>query len=83
MIDKFDYIELEKRLQKLTRKQRLYRLLKFELEEKGYWRNKPRGNPKKGFELGYGKSISAQGASINAQGAPISAQGAPISERPK
>ena len=47
-MDDFNYIELERRLRKLTRRSRLYRLLKFELTIQGYWKNLPRGNPLKG-----------------------------------
>ena len=33
----------------------LYKLLKKELSKREYWRNKPRGDAKKGYLLGIGK----------------------------
>ena len=34
----------------------LYRVLKEELSKIGYWRQKPRGDSRKGYELGMGKN---------------------------
>ncbi len=48
------YIDLEqlaKEISKLQRWQPLYKVLKRELTKKGYWCNKPRGNPKLGFKM--------------------------------
>lgn len=38
----------------------LYKALKEELSALNYWRNKPRGNPKKGFKRGWGKNKKKQ-----------------------
>lgn len=40
--------ELRAELKVLTRRKRLYKVLKEDLKQLGYWRNKPRGNPEKG-----------------------------------
>ena len=44
------YKILEQKLDKMTRKTRLYLILKEKLSEKGYWKKKKRGNFKKGLE---------------------------------
>jgi hypothetical protein len=38
---------LRQKLQKLTRQQKLYKILKEELSKKGYWKKLPRGDAKK------------------------------------
>lgn len=48
--DDFDYVELVRRIKDLTPRTRLYNILKQQLILKGYWKNKPRGNPAKGWE---------------------------------
>jgi len=45
-----DYKALQLKLKALTPRKRLYKLLKTELTKLGYWRNRPRGNPKKAFK---------------------------------
>lgn len=42
--------ELAEAIQHMTRRQELYRVLKAELSKRGYWRELPRGDPKKGFQ---------------------------------
>ena len=47
---KIDIEQLTKEIQSLDRSKPLYKVLKRELSILGYWRNKPRGNPAKGFK---------------------------------
>jgi len=48
---KYPYLdELKNDLMSLDRHSKLYKLLKNELSMLGYWRNKQRGNPAKGFK---------------------------------
>lgn len=48
---KFAYLdELRSDLLSLDRHSELYKLLKYELSTLGYWRNKQRGNPVKGYK---------------------------------
>ena len=42
--------ELRVRIRAMTPQTRIYRVLRDELMERGYWRRKPRGNPKKGYQ---------------------------------
>lgn len=42
--------ELRIAIRKMTRRQEIYRVLKEELTEKGYWKNKSRGMPFTGYE---------------------------------
>lgn len=46
-----DLNELEDAIDNMTRRQEIYRILKRSLERQGYWRNRPRGDPKKGYLL--------------------------------
>lgn len=46
-----DLNELRLAIRNMTRQQGLYRVLRDELTEKGYWHKLPRGNPKKGYEV--------------------------------
>jgi hypothetical protein len=48
---KIDLKQLENELLHLQRHQKLYRLLKTILGKLGYWQNKPRGNPAKGYRV--------------------------------
>lgn len=50
--DTFDYPELIHRIRHMTARTTFFKTLKFELTLKGYWKNKPRGNPAKGY-LGF------------------------------
>jgi hypothetical protein len=58
-MSKIDLVQLEKELRGMTRQQPLYKMLKRTLSELGYWRNKPRGDSRKGFKLGWGKDKNA------------------------
>ena len=49
-MSRVDINQLIKELRQLERHQVLYRVLKKELSALGYWRNKPRGNPAKGYK---------------------------------
>jgi len=42
--------QLTKEIRQLERHQLLYQILKRELSLLGYWKNKPRGNPAKGYK---------------------------------
>ena len=46
-----DLVRLRFELEHLARSQPIYKVIKEVLTEKGYWRNKPRGNPKKGYQM--------------------------------
>lgn len=50
-----DLEELRFKIRVMRRHQALYRLLKEELGKLGYWKNRPRGNPKAGYQKGFGK----------------------------
>ena len=47
--------QLRQKIRKMSHRSQVYKALKTELSALGYWRNKPRGNPAKGFQAGYGK----------------------------
>jgi len=42
--------QLVKEIRQLERHQALYRVLKIELSQLGYWKNRQRGNPAKGYK---------------------------------
>ena len=42
------------------RNTKLYKLLKNKLSLAGYWRNLPRGDAKKGYQMGFGKAKGMQ-----------------------
>lgn len=46
--------ELRLAIRKLKRHQQIYKVLRDELSEQGYWKKQPRGNPKKGYNAGLG-----------------------------
>lgn len=48
--------ELRKEIRSMTTRKGLFHVLKEELSVLGYWINKPRGNPKKGYEASKKKS---------------------------
>lgn len=53
-----DLVRLRGEIQRMTRKSRLYRLLKQELMSLGYWRNRARGDASKGGRIRkHGKKI--------------------------
>ncbi len=54
-----DIIELRLEIRSMSRRSVLYKALKEELTALGYWRNKARGNPAKGYKAGYGKHNTA------------------------
>ena len=48
---KYSYLsELKNDLQGLDRQSPLYKMLKYELSMLGYWKNKQRGDSKKGYQ---------------------------------
>lgn len=47
--------ELREAIQGVKPRTRLYRILKEELAKLGYWKNQPRGNPRKGFAATHNK----------------------------
>jgi len=50
------YILLRDKLSRMNRRTKLFKILKEELTLQGYWKNLPRGNPRKGFDSGWGKA---------------------------
>ena len=50
MTIKIDLEQLKIEIRSMNRQQLLYKVLKSELTTLGYWKNKQRGNPKKGYE---------------------------------
>ncbi len=51
-LSKVERIRLALALKDMTPRSQLFRMLKAEMEERGHWRNAPRGNPEKGYERG-------------------------------
>ncbi len=49
-MSKIDFEQLAKEIKQLERHQPLYRILKRELSVLGYWQNRPRGDPAKGYQ---------------------------------
>jgi hypothetical protein len=54
-MSKIDLKQLATEIQHLKRWHPLYAVLRDELCKLGYWKNLPRGNPKKAYEKGWGK----------------------------
>ena len=54
-MSKINLEQLTKELHNLERHQQLYKVLKKELSALGYWKNRERGNPSKGFGVGLAK----------------------------
>lgn len=48
---KIDLEQLRIEIRVLHRSHSLYRLLRDELSKLGFWRQRPRGNPKKGYKV--------------------------------
>lgn len=46
-----DYIELATMIRLMKPRSKMYKFLKTELEHLGHWKNKARGNPRKGYEV--------------------------------
>ena len=53
---KLDLTEFEETLRNMTRQSKAWEIAKRVLGERGYWRNKPRGDPKKGYAMMKDKS---------------------------
>jgi len=49
---------LAQEIRNINPRKRLFRVLKAELSVLGYWKNRARGNPSKGFKSGFGKNNS-------------------------
>jgi len=49
-MSKIDLEELAKEIRDLERHQMLYKVLKMELKLLGYWKNRQRGDPAKGYK---------------------------------
>lgn len=56
MKDEIDLDKLKWEIKAMQKWSPLYKLLKRELSAQGYWKNKPRGNPKKAYRYGCGKN---------------------------
>lgn len=54
-MSKIDIDQLRKEIREMNRWNVLYKALKEELSALNYWRDKPRGDPLKGFNEGWGK----------------------------
>ncbi len=50
-----DYKELVESIRIMTPRYKLFKVLKKELTARGYWKNHPRGNPKKGYAASHKK----------------------------
>jgi len=57
-----DLEALKEELNHLKPRTKLFKLLKNELSVLGYWKNRARGNPRKGFECMLGKGKHTKGA---------------------
>ena len=53
-MSRIDLGQLKTEIQGLNRHKQLYRVLKEELTKRGWWKNKPRGNPKKAYQISWG-----------------------------
>jgi hypothetical protein len=51
--------KLKEEIRKLRPRTRLFTMLKKELSILGYWKNKPRGNPRRGYEVKKKREIVA------------------------
>ena len=51
MATRVDLEQLAREIRTLNRNHKLYRLLKLELGNRGWWKNKERGNPQKGYRI--------------------------------
>ena len=48
---KIDLEQLTKEIRIMNIRNKLYKLLKYELGKRGWWKNKKRGNPSKGYKV--------------------------------
>lgn len=55
-MSKIDLGQLRNEIQKMTRHNVLYRLLRDELSKRGYWKARARGNPKKAYRISRGEA---------------------------
>lgn len=55
MRNKIDIEQLRSEIRAMTSRTKLWQTLRDELSALGYWRNRPRGNPSRGFKNGWGK----------------------------
>ena len=46
---KIDLVQLTKEIRSMNSRKKLYQVLKNELTKLGHWRDRPRGNPAKGW----------------------------------
>ena len=46
---------LREEIRVMTRSHLIYKVLKEELSRLGFWKSKPRGNPKKGYQVSKGR----------------------------
>jgi hypothetical protein len=53
---KLDYDQLIVEIKNLNHRKKLFKILKRELSILGYWKAKPRGNPKLGYKMSRGKN---------------------------
>jgi hypothetical protein len=53
-MSRIDLGQLKTEIQGLNRHKQLYKVLKEELTKRGWWKNKPRGNPKKAYQVSRG-----------------------------
>ena len=49
--DSFSLDRMIEEIRKFPNRSKLYYVLKRELSKLGYWKERPRGNPKKGFQV--------------------------------
>ncbi len=52
-----NYQELRLAIGAMSPRSKLYKVLKEELTARGYWQNKPRGNPSKGYQAMKSKKV--------------------------
>lgn len=52
---KINLEDLADEISRMERHNPLFKVLKQALSKRGYWKNKKRGNPRKGYGTGFGK----------------------------
>lgn len=50
-LNKAERAKLTIEIRQMTRDTKLFKLLKTELQAQGYWKNKARGNPQRGYKV--------------------------------
>jgi hypothetical protein len=53
-MSRIDIEQLKAEIETMNRHNILYRVLKESLTKRGWWRNRPRGNPKKAYQVSRG-----------------------------